>query len=135
MAVAPNAASVYPRAIFAWLVAAALTLAPSRARADAVVAWMAVAEQAQFKIQKNDRQWRTAAPAGGVTLPSHNPGMTIRVPTWKAFVDEMSMSRIYAGAHTRMAVEAAEAIARRVARRALAGVMQLTSRPPSSPAK
>jgi hypothetical protein len=76
------------------------------------------------------------APAGGITVRSHDeyPGMTITVPTWKAFVDEMSMSRIYAGAHTRTAVEAAEAIGRKVARRALTGFMQPNSRPPSPPA-
>jgi hypothetical protein len=62
-------------------------------------------------------------PAPGITLRSYedNPGMAITLPTWKAFVDTMSMSRIYAGAHTRSANEAGEAIGREVARRALAG--------------
>ncbi len=62
-----------------------------------------------------------AAPAGGVRLHSwdDNPGFQIVLPTWKAFVDEMSMSRIYAGAHTRSANEDAEAMGRAAARRAL----------------
>lgn len=69
-------------------------------------------------------------PAAGITLRSYedNPGMAITLPTWKAFVDTMSMSRIYAGAHTRSANEAGEAIGREVARRALAGFMQPTPR-------
>jgi PAP2 superfamily len=77
------------------------------------------------------------APAGGVTLRSYedNPGMAITMPTWKAFVDEMALSRIYAGAHVRSANEAAQAIGREVARRALAGFMQLKSGRPSPPAR
>ena len=52
------------------------------------------------------------------------------LPTWKAFVDEMSMSRIYAGAHTRTANDVAEAMGREVARRVLSTVM--TPLPPST---
>ena len=65
-------------------------------------------------------------PPGGIRLHSldENPGMAVTLPTWDAFVHEMSMSRIYAGAHTRYANEAAEAIGREVGRRALAGYMQ-----------
>ncbi|HEX5819160.1 MAG TPA: vanadium-dependent haloperoxidase [Gemmatimonadales bacterium] len=66
------------------------------------------------------------APSGGIWLRSYdkNPGMRRVLPTWKAFVDEMSLSRIYAGAHTRFANEAAEAMGRELARRALAGFMR-----------
>ena len=67
-----------------------------------------------------------AAPAGGIRIRSyeHGPGHVLVVPTWKAFVDEMSLSRIYAGAHVRTSNEHAEAIGREVARRALAGHMR-----------
>lgn len=60
-------------------------------------------------------------PAGGVRLRTFDatPGMAITLPSWKAFVDEMSMSRIYAGAHTRFANTDAETIGREVARRVL----------------
>lgn len=62
------------------------------------------------------------SPAGGITIESYseNPGVRLTVRSWKEFVDEMSMSRIYAGAHTRAANEDAEAIGREVGRRALA---------------
>jgi hypothetical protein len=66
------------------------------------------------------------APDGGIHVRSteHHPGLVATVPTWKAFVDAMSLSRIHAGAHTRFANEDAEAIGRAVARRALAGAMR-----------
>ncbi len=66
------------------------------------------------------------APAGGIRITSfdHSPAHSLTVPTWKDFVDEMSMSRIYAGAHTRSANEDAEAIGRQVGRKALAGYMR-----------
>ena len=66
------------------------------------------------------------APEGGIRIRSvqHHPGLVATVPTWKAFVDAMSLSRIHAGAHTRFANEDAEAIGREVARRALTGVMR-----------
>jgi hypothetical protein len=77
------------------------------------------------------------APAGGITLRSYedNPGMAITLPTWKAFVDEMSMSRIHAGAHTRSANEAGEAMGRQIAQRAMAGFLQPNRGSPSHPAK
>ena len=66
------------------------------------------------------------APEGGIRIHSleHSPAHSLAVPTWKAFVDEMSMSRIYSGAHTRFANEDAEAIGREVGRRALASLMR-----------
>lgn len=58
------------------------------------------------------------APEGGVHLSSTqgNRGLQVVLPTWTAFVDEMSMSRIYAGAHTRAANSVAEAMGRETAR-------------------
>jgi hypothetical protein len=66
------------------------------------------------------------APEGGIHIGSvqHHPGLVARVPTWKAFVDVMSLSRIHAGAHTRFANEDAEAVGREVARRAMAGFLR-----------
>ena len=68
-----------------------------------------------------------AAPAGGIRLSSwdDNPGFQVVLPTWKAFVDEMSMSRIYSGAHTRSANEDAEAMGRTAARKALMAMRPL----------
>ena len=65
------------------------------------------------------------APTGGIRLVGveHSPGLAVTVPTWAAFVETMSMSRIYAGAHTRAANEDAEAMGREVARRALQGFL------------
>ena len=61
---------------------------------------------------------------------SHGPGVGVTVATWGAFVDEMSMSRIYAGAHTQYANEVAEAMGRQVGRLALAALFRpLPARP------
>lgn len=65
------------------------------------------------------------APEGGIRIVGYDSaGLERTLPTWDAYVTEMSMSRIYAGAHTRFANESAEAIGREVARRALAGWMR-----------
>lgn len=65
------------------------------------------------------------APQGGIRVVGYESvGLERTLPTWAAYVDEMSMSRIYAGAHTRFANEDAEAIGREVARRALARWMR-----------
>lgn len=70
------------------------------------------------------------APEGGVRIVGETPGVGVTVATWGAFVDEMSMSRIYAGAHTRYANEVAEAMGRQVGRLALAALFRpLPARP------
>lgn len=66
-------------------------------------------------------------PAGGILITGFDShaSLSLTVPTWTAFVDAMSLSRIHAGAHYRFSNETAEAMGRDVARRALAGSMQV----------
>jgi hypothetical protein len=59
-------------------------------------------------------------PAGGLVVTSEVlPGASRTVPSYAALVDEISLSRIYAGAHFRSSVEAGTALGRRVAEFAL----------------
>jgi membrane-associated phospholipid phosphatase len=59
-------------------------------------------------------------PAGGITVTSEAlPGAVRTVGSWAALVDEISVSRIYAGAHFRSSTEAGTALGRRVAEFAL----------------
>ena len=52
------------------------------------------------------------------------PGASYEVRTWTAYADEVSMSRIYGGVHFRFSNEAAQAMGRAIAKKALAGYMQ-----------
>ena len=52
------------------------------------------------------------------------PGASYEVRTWTAYVDQVSMSRIYGGVHFRFSNEAAEAMGRAIARKALSGYMR-----------
>ena len=59
-------------------------------------------------------------PAGGIAVLSETlPGATHYVATYPALVEEISLSRIYAGAHFRSSTEAGTALGRRVAEFAL----------------
>jgi len=66
------------------------------------------------------------APPPGLAVFSTDtmPGASYEVRTWTAYVDQVSMSRIYGGVHFRFSNEAAEAMGRAIARKALAGYMQ-----------
>jgi PAP2 superfamily len=66
------------------------------------------------------------APAGGVRVSSNSlPSAAVQVlPTWDAWVREVSFSRILGGVHYRFSNEAGEAVGRAVARMTLAKVMR-----------
>ena len=66
----------------------------------------------------------TPPPGLAVFTTETMPGASYEVRSWKAYVDQVSMSRIYGGVHFRFSNEAAEAMGRAIARKALTGYMR-----------
>jgi membrane-associated phospholipid phosphatase len=64
------------------------------------------------------------APTGGIAVTSDAmPGVVRYVASWSTLSEEISVSRIYAGAHFRNSVEVGQALGKRVAAFALRGFL------------
>ena len=64
-------------------------------------------------------------PTGGIEITSDAfPGVVHTVPSFEVLADEISISRIYAGAHFRSSVEAGAALGRSVANFGLRGFLK-----------
>jgi hypothetical protein len=64
-------------------------------------------------------------PAGGIAVTSDaSPGAVHHVPTYGQLAEEISLSRIYAGAHFRSSTETAMAMGRRIGEYALQGFLK-----------
>jgi hypothetical protein len=64
-------------------------------------------------------------PAGGIAVTSEAlPGAVRYLPTYTALADEITLSRIYAGAHFRSSTEVGAELGRRVAQYAINGFLK-----------